>query len=135
MVNLISWEIGSIEDCAQSDDAGKVLPLVPEHHAVAHNVLHLHLDHVLDRNWRHIFSTPRHNDFLLATSNVQEPILIKSVKVKVGYLETKVKVGYLETKEEELTFQGHLSEPNLLNQSALLFLLRPTGNPCSNCGP
>ena len=125
LINLVSWEVSSIEDCAKSEDASQVLPLVPEHHAVAHDVLHLHLDRVLDRHGRHILPTPGDNDFLLTTSNEQEPILVESVDVKVGNLGTR----------EKLTFQGHQSEPNLLDRSALLFLLRPKGNPCSNCGP
>ena len=79
LINLVSWEVSSIEDCAKSEDASQVLPLVPEHHAVAHDVLHLHLDHVLDRNWRHVFATPSHNNFFLTASNVEESIFVESV--------------------------------------------------------
>ena len=33
----------------ESDDTGQVLPLVPQHHAVGHDLLHLQLDVVLTR--------------------------------------------------------------------------------------
>ena len=70
-----------VEDGSESEDAGQMLPLVPDHEAVGDVVLEHFLDRILNGHRGNVLSASSHDDLLLSPGQVEEAVTVKATQV------------------------------------------------------